>query len=205
MKKTDTELREHVRNIGEDLEKISREELFTVSGDQDVHTFDVVLWELLESGDVWDDAVNTLLEHIEVDDDSEEQVKKIRRLVETGGITGLSTEDNELLVELANGHNWEEIKNALIEDELIEKVTIDQYFRDHLGVKFLVAFDGEYEGVEILVSYGGPNIYVCTTDSGCVEGYWGGVKEVYNFTGRVTDAIDDHFREVFSQVKATWK
>lgn len=51
---------------------------------------------------------------------------------------------------------------------------------DALDITYMVSSDGEYRGAEVLVTFGGPNIYVNTLDYK-VRGYWGGDYAEANF------------------------
>ena len=58
------------------------------------------------------------------------------------------------------------------------------YLDDVLDIKYIVGHDGTYYGAEILVTFGGPNIYVETRDN-TVRGYWGGDKAQWGFLDEI--------------------
>lgn len=72
----------------------------------------------------------------------------------------------------------------------LEPVDMYDYLRDALDVSFFVSSKKEYQGVELLVSCGGPNIYVSTISRN-VELYWGGDRAFFPLRSDVLDALDD--------------
>ena len=68
------------------------------------------------------------------------------------------------------------------------------YLDDMLDINYIITRDGEYRGAEILVGFGGPNIYVETRDC-TVRGYWGGDKVEHPFTDRL--GLDDYCQEMY--------
>ena len=54
------------------------------------------------------------------------------------------------------------------------------YLNDALDIQYIVTGQGEYIGARILVSFGGPNIWV-NPHTGIVEGYWGSDSATANF------------------------
>ncbi len=80
-----------------------------------------------------------------------------------------------------------------IADE-IENGDIEDYTANPLDYKFIVDAQKQYVGVEILVSFGGPNIYI-NTQNKTVEGYWGNDSvDVKYYDG---EAIDDYFEQLY--------
>ena len=69
------------------------------------------------------------------------------------------------------------------------------YLDNILDINYVVTSKGEYLGAEILVGFGGPNIFIHTRDN-TVRGYWGGDKAVASF---VFDRIglDDACEELY--------
>ena len=52
-----------------------------------------------------------------------------------------------------------------------EAMTAYDYLEDVLDIEYIVGSDLEYRGARILVTFGGPNIWV-NTKTNTVEGYW---------------------------------
>ena len=68
------------------------------------------------------------------------------------------------------------------------------YLDDVLDIMYIVGSDGTYYGAEILVTFGGPNIYVETRDN-TVRGYWGGDKAQWGFLDNI--GLDDACEELY--------
>jgi len=68
------------------------------------------------------------------------------------------------------------------------------YLSDVLEIQYLVDSNKEYLSARILVSFGGPNIWI-DTRSKKVEGYWWGDYEEAGFTDEIglNDACEDIF------------
>lgn len=90
-----------------------------------------------------------------------------------------------------------------VQGEYIERMELEYYSlydyleRDVLDIKYLVDSRREYAGIELLVAFGGPNIYVSTI-SGKVELYWWGDYASWNIPGYVQDALNEFGEELFS-------
>jgi len=68
------------------------------------------------------------------------------------------------------------------------------YLDDVLDIMYIVGSDGTYYGAEIMVTFGGPNIYVETRDN-TVRGYWGGDKAQWGFLDNI--GLDDACEELY--------
>lgn len=70
--------------------------------------------------------------------------------------------------------------------------TVYDYLEDVLDFNWILNSDKSLKGAELLVAFGGPNIYVNTV-SQTVKGYWGGDSATATFTDKVNleDAISD--------------
>ena len=68
------------------------------------------------------------------------------------------------------------------------------YLDDVLDIKYIVGSDGTYYGAEILVTFGGPNIYVDTRDN-TVYGYWGSDRAQWGFLDEI--GLDDACEELY--------
>lgn len=89
-----------------------------------------------------------------------------------------------------------------VQDEYIERMELEEYslydyFEDVLDIKYLVDSQREYAGIELLVAFGGPNIYVSTI-SGKVELFWWGDYASWNIPGYVQDALNEFGEELFN-------
>lgn len=80
-----------------------------------------------------------------------------------------------------------------IAEELEEKYnegTLSEYLDDVLDIEVYSNLKHEYLGARILVSFGGPNIWI-NTRYGLVEGYWGGDHFDYRIEPSVSDELND--------------
>ena len=76
-----------------------------------------------------------------------------------------------------------------------EPMTAFDWLEDVLDVQWVVASDKQtLLGANILVGYGGPNIWVNTLDN-VVKGYWGSDKATAHFVsnGELDDALEEWF------------
>ena len=64
--------------------------------------------------------------------------------------------------------------------------TVYTYLDDVLDIKYIVGsgWDGTYYGAEIMVTFGGPNIYVDTRDN-TVYGFWGSDRAQWGFLDEI--------------------
>ena len=71
---------------------------------------------------------------------------------------------------------------------------LDTYLYEALDFKYIVGSDGTYYGTEIMVAFGGPNIYVNTRDN-TVYGYWGDEHAQWGFWDGIglNGACEDFF------------
>jgi len=68
------------------------------------------------------------------------------------------------------------------------------YIEDMLDINYVVARDGEYLGAQILVGFGGPNIYIHTR-SCTVKGYWGSDQAQWGYVDNI--GLDDVCEELY--------
>jgi len=80
--------------------------------------------------------------------------------------------------------------------EDLEDYTLYEYFNDVLDVEYTVTFNKEYKGVRLMVTCGGPNIYV-DTRRGTVDLYWWTEEAHIDLDKEVIEAIDDIYSEYF--------
>ena len=91
-----------------------------------------------------------------------------------------------------------EIKNELLNmcKELARSIIDppEDWFEEHewLDIEYTIARDGTYLGARLLMTFGGPNIYINTRTKE-VEGYWGTDKATAYFIDNV--GLDDWFAE----------
>ena len=70
------------------------------------------------------------------------------------------------------------------------------YLDDMLDYRTTISREKEYIGSRILVTFGGPNIWINTIDK-CIEGYWGSdsIKRYYCDDNL---GIDDYMEEIYN-------
>ena len=69
------------------------------------------------------------------------------------------------------------------------------YLKDALDIEYIVSRKKEYLGARILVTFGGPNIWI-NTRTKTVEGYWWGDSAFSSFQDNL--GLDDALEELFS-------
>ena len=89
----------------------------------------------------------------------------------------------------------DEADDDLYED--CEVVSMMDFFEDCLDIKYLVNSDKTYNSVQLLVAYGGLNIYVSTITNQ-VELYWWGDVAKFPLSNDVVKAIDETFEELYN-------
>lgn len=75
-----------------------------------------------------------------------------------------------------------------------EDVGAYEWLKDALDIRYIVGQDGKLISGQVLVAFGGPNIWV-NFDDGEVVGYWGGDKVRVPFTDNlgVEDALEESY------------
>lgn len=81
-----------------------------------------------------------------------------------------------------------------------ETVSLWDYFEDALDIEYTIGSDMKYRGVCVMVTCGGPNIYI-NTNSGAVELYWGGDSARCYLMPDLVDAINDVFEDQYNCCK----
>ena len=90
-------------------------------------------------------------------------------------------------------------KQVLGEIEELEKSTgLNRYLDDVLEITYLIGSDKAYKGVELLVAWGGPNVYV-NTQYNQVEGFWGSDSCKFSYKDNI--GLDDYFKEMWECIK----
>ncbi|MCL2630802.1 MAG: hypothetical protein FWD49_04690 [Firmicutes bacterium] len=87
--------------------------------------------------------------------------------------------------------------HAEIDVEDLETPSLHSYFSDHLGETFRINGNRDYESVRVMITCGGPNIYV-DTESKCVQLYWGGDEAHYSLSNKVVAEINEIFEEIWN-------
>lgn len=67
------------------------------------------------------------------------------------------------------------------------------YLQDALDIEYIVNSKGDYLGARVLVTFGGPNIWV-NTRTNTVEGHWWGDSAYASFTDNID--LDDALSEL---------
>lgn len=75
----------------------------------------------------------------------------------------------------------------------------DYLDKDALDFRYIIDSGGKYLGANVLVAFGGPNIWINTLDN-CVEGYWGSdaIKRHYY---KDNLGLDDYLEELYQCIK----
>ncbi|MCM1220783.1 MAG: hypothetical protein NC548_40460 [Lachnospiraceae bacterium] len=58
-------------------------------------------------------------------------------------------------------------------EDMLEQITVYDYFADSYDMEFIVSADKEYKGVRIWVAVGGPSVWIDTSDSTVKLAWWG--------------------------------
>ena len=69
------------------------------------------------------------------------------------------------------------------------------YLSDVLDIEYRVGSDGRYRSTEVLVAFGGPNIYI-DTKSSTVRGYWWNESHEVSYEDNI--GLDDTLEELFN-------
>ena len=81
------------------------------------------------------------------------------------------------------------------------RTDLESYFEENtLDVIYSVDRYGEYRGVAVTITTGGPHIEVDTDDM-AVKLWWGGEKAKWRISRNTVDAIDDIFSEYYQALK----
>lgn len=73
-----------------------------------------------------------------------------------------------------------------------------RYFDDVLDVEYFIGGNKDFRGVELTLTYGGPNIFV-NTKTKEVTGYWGNSYSVY-ISDEACNFIDNIFEEYLTAI-----
>ena len=78
----------------------------------------------------------------------------------------------------------------------------DEFLNGVLDLEFKVGVDRSFRGAELLITFGGPNIYVNINSAGraSVEGYWGGEHYDRSLDDAAEDMLYNWAEEYFSSI-----
>ena len=118
-------------------------------------------------------------------------------------ILDYENEENGPLTE-AEREELEEMREELeaIREKLDngEATDLYSYFRDALDITYYISGNGEYRGVAVTITTGGPHIEVDTNDM-AVKLWWGGYKAQWNINRNTAEAIDEIFEEYYQAIR----
>lgn len=85
-----------------------------------------------------------------------------------------------------------------IEESQLEAVSIYDYFDgDIYDIEYRIGSDRQYRSVSLMVTCGGPNIYIDTKRKAVLLYWWTDYAE-YPLTSSTCEAIDQYFEELFN-------
>lgn len=84
--------------------------------------------------------------------------------------------------------------------EELEEYSLYDYFSDCLDIEYRIDSDGDLRGVSVMVSCGGPNIFV-DTEKNAVRLYWWGNYAEYPIDSTTGAAIDEIFTEYYEMLR----
>lgn len=77
-----------------------------------------------------------------------------------------------------------------------EQITLYDYFSDVLDYEYTIGSNGDFLGVRVYVTLGGPNVWI-DTRNGVVAGAWGCDREEVWLPAEICEEIDNVFREYY--------
>jgi predicted RNA-binding Zn-ribbon protein involved in translation (DUF1610 family) len=87
--------------------------------------------------------------------------------------------------------------NTVHDGDELEQQSLYDYFEDVLDIEYRIGSEKQYRSVQVMVTCGGPNIYIDTA-SGYVELYWWGDRASYPISTYAIEEIDQLFEELFN-------
>lgn len=81
-----------------------------------------------------------------------------------------------------------------------EQATMYDYFDDPLDFEYTIASNGEYLGVRVYVTLGGPNVWI-DTRRGEIGGAWGTDRADRWLPREICDEIDEIFSEYYNATR----
>lgn len=85
-------------------------------------------------------------------------------------------------------------------DEEDECQDFYDYFDEVYDIEYRIDRSGEYKSVQLMIAYGGPNIYVDTDDS-YVKLYWGSTYAEAPISYTTSEEIDDIYKNMYLSIK----
>lgn len=89
--------------------------------------------------------------------------------------------------------------SEFIENELIENIdngTLYDYICECLDIEFISDARREFLGARILVTFGGPNIWI-NTRKGHIEAYWGNENFYFHLDSYVVNELNNVLEELY--------
>ena len=109
--------------------------------------------------------------------------------------------NNELRDYLENiYHELNEIYECKAMNDDGEPATMYDYFNDPLDFEYTIASNGEYLGVRVYVTLGGPNVWI-DTRRGEIGGAWGTDRADRLLPREICDEIDEIFSEYYNATR----
>lgn len=96
-------------------------------------------------------------------------------------------------------HELNEIYEGKATNDDGEQASFYDYFDDPLDFEYTISSNGEYLGVRVYVTLGGPNVWI-DTRRGEIGGAWGTDRADRWLPREICDEIDEVFREYFAAV-----
>lgn len=81
-----------------------------------------------------------------------------------------------------------------------EQTTFYDYFQDPLDFEYTIASNGEYMGVRVYVTLGGPNVWI-DTRRGEIGGAWGADRADRWLPREICDEIDEIFSKYYNATR----
>ena len=116
---------------------------------------------------------------------------EIYRCPECGQHCNVEEEENE------NGETIYKCSCGCISEYEPEQMSLYDWAEDILDIEYRCGSDKAYRSVCVMVTYGGPNIYVDTATKQ-VELYWWGDRASYPISYDAADALDDWAEEYWN-------
>lgn len=117
-------------------------------------------------------------------DDNEEYNPWHIENIETGEVL-----DNEYFEKELHAQNY-------LDDHQGELVSAYGYLQDALDIEYIVSSNKEYLGARVLITYGGPNIWI-NTRTQQVEGYWWGSQSIWGYSNDAM-GLDDALNDLYN-------
>lgn len=100
-----------------------------------------------------------------------------------------------LQTELSNGFSYETNEDGECRDQDGNPTSPWEYVCDALDVEVTRSLNGDYRGARILLTFGGPNVWLDTADRE-LQGSWGGKRVNMHVPYEVCELIDDAIEEL---------